>query len=63
MIKHLPTLFCGLNIDSVVDFPVDNYRFCGLTDLSGNLVSGSGLLTHLWRACDPPMAGFRPAGS
>jgi len=66
-IKHIPTLFCGLNIDSIVDFAVDNYLFCGLTDLSGNLVSGGGLLTHLWRACDPPVAGFRrrarvPAG-
>ena len=50
----MPTLFCGLNIDSVVNFPADNYWFCRLTDLSGNLVSGGGLLTHLWRACDPP---------
>jgi len=41
-IKHIPTLFCGLNIDSIVDFAVDNYLFCGLTDLSGNLVSGEG---------------------
>jgi len=63
MIKHMPTLFCELNIDSVVDFPVDNYWFCGLTDLSGNLVSGGGLLIHLWRACDPPVAEFRLAGS
>ena len=25
-------------------------------------MSGGGLLTHLWRACDPPMAGSCPAG-
>jgi len=63
--KHDQThadIVCGLNIDSVVDFPVYNYWLCGLTDLSGNLVSGSGLLTHLWRACDPPVAGSWPAG-
>jgi len=26
-------------------------------------VSGGGLLTHLWWACDPPVAGSCPAGS
>jgi len=26
-------------------------------------VSGGGLLTHLWRACDPPVAGSCPVGS
>ena len=25
-------------------------------------MSGGGLLTHLWRACDPPMAGSCPGG-
>ena len=59
----MPTLFRGLNIDSVVNFPVYNYWFCRLTDLSGNLVSGGGLFTHLWRACDPPVVGSCPAGS
>jgi len=62
-IKHIPTLFCGLSIDSIVDFAVDSYLFCGLTDLSGNLVSGGGLLTHLWRACDPPCGGLSSACS
>jgi len=58
----MPTLFCGLKIDSVVNFPVDNYWFCRLTDLSGNVVSGGGLLTHLWRACDPPPCGGLVSG-
>ena len=28
----------------------------------GNLVSGGRLLTHLWRACDPPVAGLSSGG-